>query len=77
MSGTIILSKAKNLIDSGTYRLKILRLKPQNDVVGQPQLLNFVICFGFITSSILPRYILMIKLIAVAQIRSDRERKRG
>ena len=32
----VILSEAKNLMDSGTYTLEILRLAPQNDVVGQP-----------------------------------------
>jgi hypothetical protein len=31
----VILSEAKNLMDSGTYTLEILRLAPQNDVVGQ------------------------------------------
>ena len=35
MLAFIILSEAKNLIDSGTYNLEILRLAPQNDVVGQ------------------------------------------
>ena len=35
MLAFIILSEAKNLIDSGTYTLEILRLTPQNDVVGQ------------------------------------------
>ena len=32
----VILSEAKNLMDSGTYNAEILRLVPQNDVVGQP-----------------------------------------
>jgi len=32
----VILSEAKNLMDSGTYNSEILRLVPQNDVVGQP-----------------------------------------
>ena len=32
----VILSEAKNLMASGTYNSEILRLKPQNDVVGQP-----------------------------------------
>lgn len=36
MRGIVILSKAKNLMDSGTYVFKILRLTSQNDVVGQP-----------------------------------------
>jgi hypothetical protein len=36
MPATVILSKAKNLIDSVTYTLEILRLTPQNEVVGQP-----------------------------------------
>jgi len=31
----VILSEAKNLMDSGTYNSEILRLTPQNDVVGQ------------------------------------------
>jgi len=35
MPATVILSKAKNLIFSGTYTFEILRLTPQNDVVGQ------------------------------------------
>ena len=34
-AAAVILSKAKNLIDSGTYACEILRLTPQNDVVGQ------------------------------------------
>jgi hypothetical protein len=32
----VILSKAKNLMDSASYVFEILRLTPQNDVVGQP-----------------------------------------
>ena len=32
----VILSEAKNLRASGTYTSEILRLAPQNDVVGQP-----------------------------------------
>jgi hypothetical protein len=32
----VILSEAKNLTDSGTYTSEILRLTPQNDVIGQP-----------------------------------------
>ena len=36
MSASVILSEAKNLMDSYTYYLEILRLAPQNDVVGQP-----------------------------------------
>jgi hypothetical protein len=35
MLAFVILSEAKNLMDSGTYTLEILRLAPQNDVVGQ------------------------------------------
>ena len=31
----VILSEAKNLIDLSTYTFEILRLKPQNDFVGQ------------------------------------------
>ena len=31
----VILSEAKNLMDLGTYTLEILRLAPQNDVVGE------------------------------------------
>ena len=31
----VILSEAKNLMDSGTYTSEILRLAPQNDVSGQ------------------------------------------
>jgi hypothetical protein len=34
MPATVILSKAKNLIFSGTYTFEFLRLTPQNDVVG-------------------------------------------
>jgi hypothetical protein len=30
------INSAKNLIDPSTYTFEILRLKPQNDVVGQP-----------------------------------------
>ena len=40
MPDIVILSKAKNLMDSGTYVFEILRLTPQNDVVGQPQLVR-------------------------------------
>ncbi len=36
MTAFVILSEAKNLMDSGTYTSEILRLIPQNDVVGQP-----------------------------------------
>ena len=36
MPAYVILSEAKNLMDSGTYTLEILRLAPQNDVIGQP-----------------------------------------
>jgi hypothetical protein len=36
MPAFVILSEAKNLMDSGTYTSEILRLTPQNDVVGQP-----------------------------------------
>ena len=36
MPAFVILSEAKNLMDSGTYTPEILRLTPQNDVVGQP-----------------------------------------
>jgi hypothetical protein len=36
MPVSVILSRAKNLIDSSTYTFEILRLTPQNDVVGQP-----------------------------------------
>ncbi len=43
MPTTVILSKAKNLIDSSTYAFEILRLTPQNDVVGQ--FLGIVIAF--------------------------------
>jgi hypothetical protein len=32
----VILSEAKNLMASTTYIFEILRLTPQNDVVGQP-----------------------------------------
>ena len=35
MPAAVILSEAKNLMDSGTYCLEILRSAPQNDVVGQ------------------------------------------
>jgi hypothetical protein len=34
--GVVILSEAKNLIDSSTYTSDILRLTPQYDVIGQP-----------------------------------------
>jgi len=36
MPAFVILSEAKNLMDLGTYTSEILRLAPQNDVVGQP-----------------------------------------
>jgi hypothetical protein len=36
MAVTVILSEAKNLIDSDTEALEILRLTPQNDVAAQP-----------------------------------------
>jgi hypothetical protein len=36
MPALVILSEAKNLIVPGIYAFKILRLTPQNDVVGQP-----------------------------------------
>ena len=42
MPAFVILSEAKNLMDSGTYTSEILRLTPQNDVVGQP--LKPVLC---------------------------------
>jgi hypothetical protein len=35
MSAIVILSEAKNLMDSGIYMFEILRLKPQNDVFRQ------------------------------------------
>ena len=35
MLAFVILSETKNLMDPGTYTLEILRLAPQNDVVGQ------------------------------------------
>jgi len=36
MPTTVILSKAKNLIDSATYTFEIFRLTVQNDFVEQP-----------------------------------------
>ncbi len=36
MPAFVILSEAKNLMNLCTYYLEILRLTPQNDVVGQP-----------------------------------------
>ena len=36
MPAFVILSEAKNLMSSCTYYVEILRLTPQNDVVGQP-----------------------------------------
>ena len=33
--GKLRINSAKNLMDSGTYNSEILRLTPQNDVVGQ------------------------------------------
>ena len=36
MPAFVILSEAKNLVDLGIYTSEILRLTPQNDVVGQP-----------------------------------------
>ncbi len=36
MAAIVILSGAKNLMDSGTHVFEILRLTPQNDVVGKP-----------------------------------------
>jgi hypothetical protein len=35
MAGIVILSKAKNLLALCSYAFEILRLTPQNDVVGQ------------------------------------------
>ena len=35
---TLKMNSAKNLIDSATYTSEILRLTPQNDVIGQPLL---------------------------------------
>ena len=35
MLAFVILSEAKNLVGPSTYAFEILRLKPQNDVVGQ------------------------------------------
>jgi hypothetical protein len=32
----VILSGAKNLIESGTYTSEILRLTPQNKIIGHP-----------------------------------------
>jgi hypothetical protein len=34
MLANVILSEAKNRMDLGTYMFEILRLTPQNDVVG-------------------------------------------
>jgi hypothetical protein len=55
MAVTVIVSEAKNLIDSDTYAFEILRLMPQNDVVGQPQypLVCFVIGKKFNTTEII------------------------
>jgi hypothetical protein len=36
MAAFVILSEAKNLKDLATHTFEILRLTPQNDVVGQP-----------------------------------------
>ena len=36
MPALVILSEAKNLTDSTIYSIEILRLTPQNDLVGQP-----------------------------------------
>ena len=38
----VILSEAKNLMDSTTYTSEILRLTPQNDVVGQSLEADFI-----------------------------------
>ena len=32
---SVILNEVKNLINSGKYKCEILRLTPQNDVIGQ------------------------------------------
>jgi len=39
--GKLRINSAKNLMDSDTYYLEILRLAPQNDVVGQPAQRDF------------------------------------
>jgi len=44
MPNIVILSEAKNLIVSTTYTFKILRLTPQNDVVGHPPWEDFHRC---------------------------------
>jgi len=41
----VILSEAKNLINLDTYAFEILRLTPQNDIVGQPRFLDLVSLF--------------------------------
>jgi len=39
--GKLRINSANNLIDSSTYTLEILRLTPQNDVVGRPRQSKF------------------------------------
>ena len=49
MSGIVILSEAKNLIVSSSYAFEILRLTPQNDVVGQPLWGDFTLIKRFLS----------------------------
>jgi len=39
------INSAKNLINLDTYAFEILRLTPQNDIVGQPRFLDLVSLF--------------------------------
>jgi len=48
--GKLRINSAKNLMDSGTYTSEILRLTPQNDVIGQ-NLKSFVLFVPFVVKS--------------------------
>ena len=60
MASLVVLSEAKNLMDSSTYTSEILRLTPQNDAVGKPldgaltlRQLDFIIDPGSILNAVL------------------------
>jgi hypothetical protein len=50
MPGIVILSEAKNLIVSSTDACEILRLTPQNDVVGPPLWVDLIFADGGLDS---------------------------
>ena len=57
MPASVILSEAKNLMDSDTYYLEILRLAPQNDVVGQPDDGEILTFYGYYSEYLDSKYI--------------------